>query len=39
MVTHVYSSQIIGGFLRYYARVGAYTYGLTDQYPPFRLGR
>lgn len=31
--------EIIGGFLRYYLRVGAYTYGLTDQYPPFRLGR
>ena len=31
--------EIVGGYLRYYARVGAYTYGLTDQYPPFRLGR
>ena len=31
--------EIIGGYFRYYTRVSAYMYGLTDQYPPFRLGR
>jgi hypothetical protein len=29
--------SMVGGFLRWYARVAGYLYGLTDQYPPFRL--
>ena len=31
--------EIVGGYLRYYTRMSAYLYGLTDQYPPFRLGQ
>ncbi len=31
--------EIIGGYLRWSTRLNAYLFGLTDQYPPFRLGR
>ena len=31
--------EIIGGYLRWSTRLEAYLFGLTDQYPPFRLGR
>ena len=31
--------EIIGGYLRWNTRATAYLFGLTDQYPPFRLGR
>ena len=31
--------ELVGGFLRWSTRVYAYLFGLTDQYPPFRLGR
>ena len=31
--------EIIGGYLRWSTRATAYLFGLTDQYPPFRLGR
>ncbi len=31
--------EIVGGSFRYSTRVNAYLFGLTDQYPPFRLGR
>jgi len=31
--------SIVGGYLRWSTRVFAYTFGLTDRYPPFRLGR
>lgn len=29
--------SFVSGFLRWNTRVSAYTYGLTDKYPPFRL--
>ncbi len=29
--------QLVGGWIRWSARVAAYTFGLTDQYPPFSL--
>ena len=31
--------DVIGGTLRWGANVSAYLYGLTDRYPPFRLGK
>jgi hypothetical protein len=30
--------QVVGGTLRWWVRIAAYLYGLTDQYPPFGLG-
>jgi hypothetical protein len=29
--------DLVGGYFRWYVRVMAYMYGLTDDYPPFRL--
>jgi hypothetical protein len=29
--------SVVGGLLRWYARIAGYFYGLTDQYPPFQL--
>jgi hypothetical protein len=30
--------NLVGGTIRWYSRVMAYTLGITDQYPPFKLG-
>jgi hypothetical protein len=30
--------QLVGGYLRWSARVFSYLFGLTDRYPPFQLG-
>jgi hypothetical protein len=30
--------SLVSGFIRWYARVYAYLFGLTDKYPPFSLG-
>jgi hypothetical protein len=32
-----WGESFVGGFIRWGARVGAYLYGLSDQYPPFAL--
>jgi hypothetical protein len=29
---------LVGGYVRWYARITAYLFGLTDLYPPFQLG-
>src|SRR5260370_10798760 len=29
--------QLVGGWIRWSARVAAFAFGLTDQYPPFSL--
>ncbi|MDP2675321.1 MAG: DUF4389 domain-containing protein [Dehalococcoidia bacterium] len=28
---------LVGGYIRWTARIQAFSFGLTDQYPPFRL--
>ena len=28
---------LVGGYIRWNARIQAFSFGLTDQYPPFRL--
>src|SRR5205807_324582 len=30
--------RLVGGYIRWWARTQAFLFGLTDQYPPFKLG-